>query len=330
MISLPMRQVLPGILLACALAAVVGTATLWLGFALTGAIVPAMVLGMASRLFWHRVDRFQAGLALTARLGLQVAIVLLGLRISFAQVGIMGWSGAATMIILVGATLAFTLILGRFLGVDKGLSGLLAAGTSICGASAVLAANTVVQARNEDAVYSVACVSLLGTMSVLILPSLGQALGLPVTDIGLWIGGTVHEIGQVAAAAAQLGPEGLDMATLSKLERVALLAPVVTVWAMVAKGTPLNEMRLRHFLAVPWFLIGFVLAMALTSFVPLPKPVLDGATLTATALMLVALGAMGLRSDPRQILACGLRPLLLAVAAWIFITLLGLLLVVVL
>ena len=120
------------------------------------------------------------------------------------------------------------------IGVDRKLSQLIAAGTSICGASAVIATNTVTEAHDEDVAYAVACVTVFGSIAMFVYPLLPGLLHLDAHAYGLWAGASIHEIAQVMAAAYQDGQQAGDAAAIAKLSRVAMLAPVVIVLGILA------------------------------------------------------------------------------------------------
>jgi uncharacterized integral membrane protein (TIGR00698 family) len=214
------------------------------------------------------------------------------------------------------------LALGARLGVDSRLAQLIAAGTSICGASAVLATNTVVGAKEEDVSYALACVSLFGTAAVFVFPAMSHALGLSAEYYGLWAGASIHEIGQVAAAAQAGTPAG-DVAMVAKLSRVALLAPtILLLWVMKGRQTPDRGGALP--VVFPWFLLGF-LALMLVGSTDLVSGELRGfGAQVAVALLAVALAALGLDLDVRKLRSHGWRPLLLAAVASIFIAIMTL------
>ncbi len=125
------------------------------------------------------------------------------------------------------ATFAFTIWTGKWLGVAPKLAQLIAAGTSICGASAVIATNTVTSADDEDVAYSVACVTVFGSVAMFSYPLLRGLVHLDPQSFGLWAGASIHEIAQVVAAAFQDGQKAGEFGTIAKLSRVMLLAPMV-------------------------------------------------------------------------------------------------------
>ena len=165
---------------------------------------------------------------------LRLAIMLLGFQLSLHQIQQVGGIGFLIVATTLVCTFLFTVWLGKMLGVDPKLTELLAAGTSICGASAVVATNTVTDGTDEDVAYAIAVVTALGTASVVLYPLASAAMAMPASSYGLWTGASIHEIAQVIAAAFQGGPVSAQYGTISKLSRVMLLAPVVFLLGYLA------------------------------------------------------------------------------------------------
>lgn len=265
-----------------------------------------MLLGVAVRTAIGERPGLKPGVRVSTQLLLRAAIVLLGLQVSLAEIAALGWGAALVCVSAVAATWVFTVRLGERFGVAPGLVRLIAAGTSICGASAVAAANTVVREGEERAAYAVAMVTLFGTIAMLAYPAANLLLGLPPEVFGLWAGASIHEVGQVVAAALASGPGAIDAATIGKLLRVLMLAPLV-LW--LARSFPAaGEARV----APPWFILGFLACVLLNSAAPLPVAAQDLAQTAATVLLAVAMAGLGLTADLRHAFAQGPRPMALA------------------
>jgi uncharacterized integral membrane protein (TIGR00698 family) len=263
---------------------------------------------------------------------LRLAIILLGLQLTAQQVVAVGATGGAVVISTLVATFLFTSWLGRLLGVDRKLAQLIAAGTSICGASAVIATNTVTDAPDEDVAYAVACVTVFGSLAMFIYPVFPGLLHLSAHAYGLWAGSSIHEIAQVVAAAYQDGHQAGDFATIAKLTRVMMLAPVVITLGVMAQGglrrgdTDRGKER-GNPVPLPWFVLGFIALVVVNSLVTIPaQPKTVIVTLT-TFLLSAALAAMGLETDIAKLRLKGLRPLLLGFAAFAFISLFSFMLI---
>jgi uncharacterized integral membrane protein (TIGR00698 family) len=315
-------------------------AAIWPGLVLTGVIAGAgfalrelpgfglfspMILSIVAGIVFHNVigtpARAKAGVVFSLRRILRFAIILLGLQLTAQQVIEVGATGIAVIALTLVATFLFTTWLGRLLGVDRKLSQLIAAGTSICGASAVIATNTVTQAHDEDVAYAVACVTVFGSIAMFAYPLLPVFLHLDARAFGLWSGASIHEIAQVVAAAFQDGKQAGEFATIAKLSRVMMLAPTVIVLGLLAvrQASRHGHAHSRAKPPLPWFVLGFVALVIVNSVVTVP-PQARAVIVPATAFLLsMALAAMGLETDIAKLKAKGVRPFLLGLSAFIFI-----------
>lgn len=315
---------LPGLLACAAIAAAAVGLNALPGLAAASPLILAILLGIGLRALGRGLPAaLVPGIKASLRSVLRAGIVLLGLQLTVSQVLAVGGAGLLLVAATLAATFAVTLWLGRLLGVDRALTELIAAGTSVCGASAVIAANTVSDGSDEDVAYAVAGVTVFGTLAMLAYPWLGEALGLAPAAYGLWTGATVHEVAQVVAAGFQVGVEAGEVATVAKLSRVILLAPVVLVlgWMAVRRreaGAPGGRVP------APWFVGGFLVMIVLNSLEAVP-PAVHGPAVAATPFLLaMGMAAMGLETDVRRLAAKGLRPLALAAGASLFIAAAGL------
>ena len=302
-------SILPGLLLT---AAVVALAFLlrenrWL--AVLSPLILAILIGVAVRNTVGVPAAALPGMQFALRRLLRLGIVALGLQLTLGQVLQVGAYGLATIVIGLASTYAFTVAAGRWLGVEPGLSRLIATGTAICGASAVLAANAVKPQKDEDIAYAVAAVTIFGTLAMVLFPMLGASLA--PRDYGLWTGASIHEVAQVVAAGAQGGAEAAAFATIAKLTRVALLAPMILLMAAGGGGAGRAPF--------PWFVLGFLAMVALASSGLVPHEMTKASVPLTQALLAAGLAAMGLQTDLGQMKAKGLRPLLLGALASIFI-----------
>ncbi|WP_159016244.1 YeiH family protein [Cognatiluteimonas profundi] len=311
---------LPGLLLVAAITALAYALRQIPGIGLLSPMILAIVIGTVFHNTMSTPLRAKPGVQFSMRRLLRIAIVLLGLQLTFAQLVAVGGRGMAIIATTLVATFLFTRWLGARLGVERKLAELIAAGTSICGASAVIATNTVTRGSDEDVAYAVACVTVFGSLAMFVLPLLAGVLQLDAHAFGLWSGASIHEIAQVVAAAFQRGQQAGEFGTIAKLSRVMLLAPVVLTlgWRAARSGTGGGDAA-RNTVPVPWFVIGFVALAAINSLVTIPAPVLHWMALLTTILLTMALAAMGLETDIRKLRAKGLRPFALGALAWLFI-----------
>ncbi|WGD28526.1 YeiH family protein [Ancylobacter sp. WKF20] len=311
-------NVLPGLVLTAAIAAAAFGLRQVPGLQLFSPLILAILLGMALHNLVGTPVLAKPGVTFTLRRILRAAIVLLGLQLTAAQIVEVGLAGVAVIALTLVATFLFTVRLGRLLGVDAPLAQLIAAGTSICGASAVIATNTVTRAPDEDVAYAVACVTVFGSIAMFLYPLLPGLLHLTPRAYGLWAGASIHEVAQVVAAAYQDGQAAGEFGTIAKLTRVMMLAPVVlTLGFLASRRAGAGTEAARP--PVPWFVLGFIAMIAFNSVVAVPAEMKTALVGLTTFLLSMALAAMGLETDIARLRAKGLRPLLLGLAAFAFV-----------
>jgi uncharacterized integral membrane protein (TIGR00698 family) len=319
--------VVPGLLLTGGIAAAAFGLRALPGLSLLSPMILSIFIGIA----FHNVIRTpavaKAGVTFSLRRILRLAIILLGLQLTAQQVIAVGGTGLAVIVATLLSTFLFTTWVGRLLGVDAKLTQLIAAGTSICGASAVIATNTVTDGSDEDVAYAVACVTVFGSIAMFSYPLLVGVLHLDPHAYGLWAGSSIHEIAQVVAAAYQDGTQAGDSATIAKLTRVMMLAPVVISLGLLVRLRGGKGGKAGAKVPAPWFVVGFIALIVLNSFVTVPTEIKAPVGMVTTFGLSMALAAMGLETDIRKLRAEGLRPLLLGLIAFFFISGFSLLLI---
>lgn len=260
-----------------------------------------------------------SGIALSGKRLLRIAVALLGLQISFAQLSQIGLIGIVLAALVLSMTFVATLYLGRMLGVDRKLTQLIAAGTSVCGASAIAAASATIRGDDEDVAYAVACITLFGTIAMFGFPLIGSIADLQPLDYGLWIGLSVHEVAQVVGAGYQSGVEAGDIAVVTKLSRVVLLAPLIVCMSLLLvkrdKGGPLGKKAPL----IPFFVVGFLVLALLNSIEIVPSLLRDPLVSLTPIMLTAAMAALGLGTNVSKLRSRGWPPLILAGIASIFI-----------
>lgn len=307
---------LPGLAMACAVAIVALLTKEVPYISLINPIVLAVIFGMILSSIFGVTDAARPGLTLAAKFLLRISIVFLGLQITLFE---LVQVGAAAIVICAAAlisTFFFTKWLGHRLGVDAGLTELLAAGTAVCGASAILATNTVTRARDGDVAYSLGCITVFGTLSIIVYPLIMRALEMPQDLYGFWAGASIHEVAQVVAAAFQGGPEAAHIATIVKLARVLMLAPLIL---MIGYRRSRNGLTSAKIPLLPWFIVGFIALVVLGSVIEISPRARYLAASTTSTLFTIALAALGLLTHLQTVTARGWKPLLVGAAAWAFI-----------
>ncbi|HKH07614.1 MAG TPA: putative sulfate exporter family transporter [Agromyces sp.] len=311
---------MPGLLLAASAAVIAWLAHLALPLVplLTAAVALGIVVGQVPALRPALTGSLAPGLQLAARQLLRIGIVLLGLKLSLIDIAELGWVTILTTIAVVVLTFVGTMGLGRALGLPGHQPLLVASGFSICGASAIGAMGAAVRARDEEQAVPVALVTLCGTLAIAVLPALWHPLGLSATGFGHWVGAGVHDVGQVIATAQIAGTAALAVAVVVKLTRVLMLAPMVAITVAVERRRATDAPGPRPAI-VPLFVAGFLAAVLLNTFVPLPEWVLTGADVLQTALLAMALFALGASIRFSELVSTGWRALVVGLTSWVLI-----------
>lgn len=315
-------SLLPGVVLTAAIAAMALMLRNIIGVAAMSPMILSLVIGLVLHNVIALPSQTSPGVTFSLKQILRLGIILLGLQVTVFEILQLGGAAFAVTGLTLAATFLVIRYAGPLFGVDRPLSELIAAGTAICGASAVIAANTVSKGSDEDVAYAVACVSILGSAAMLIYPLLAQPLGLDALSFGLWTGATIHEVAQVAGAAFQHSEAAGQFGTVSKLTRVLMLAPLILSMAAIRDIGRGTDSRVRS--QMPWFVLGFILLVIFNSVVDLPRSLNENAASVTAFLLSMALAAMGLQIDISKLRAKGLRPLMLGIFGWLFIAVFGL------
>ncbi len=325
MVPVAPRTLLPGL----ALAAMLSVLAWWIahlpGLAALGALGIALLLGLAWRTLVGLPAAALPGTTFAARTLLRLGVVLLGVRLDF---GLLWHSGPRVLVVdllVVGLGLVVIERLGNALGLDRGLRLAVAVGSCICGASAIAAAAPVIGADEDDVSIAVGIVSLLGTLGVLGFALLAPVLGLSVPRYGLLAGSTLHEVAQVLAAGAAHGGAALDLATVTKLTRVALLAPTLLVIGGVLRRRDRRRVA-AHVIPdatprpplLPGFLLGFLAVGVAHSLGWVPEPAAGVLRSASAWAMTAAMAGIGLAVDLRVVRRLGGSAVGLALAGFAF------------
>jgi uncharacterized integral membrane protein (TIGR00698 family) len=267
------------------------------------AMLFALLIGMAFN-FLAMDARAEPGIQFASRTLLRVGVALLGLRLTFEDVSQLGWTPVAGVVGLLVLTVLAGVAIARALG-RPGSFGLLSGGAvAICGASAALAIAAVLPKRHireEDVLFTVVGVTALSTVAMVIYPVLFGALGLSEIEIGYLIGATIHDVAQVVGAGYSVGETAGDIATFTKLQRVALLPVVLIAVALVYRREAGGGIGL------PWFVVVFTALMLLRNLAPLPEPLLAAVNEASRFLLITAIAALGVKTSLAQMFAQGPR-----------------------
>ncbi|MEM8572346.1 MAG: putative sulfate exporter family transporter [Pseudomonadota bacterium] len=265
------------------------------------------------------------GIALAAKTLLRVGVALLGLRISFDMVGALGWPIVVMVVLMVPATIVFGVFVARPFGFSYRFAFLSSGAVAICGASAALAIAAILpkDSKSDDRlVFTVVGVTILSTVAMILYPIIGRVLGFGDVTAGIYIGATIHDVAQVVGAGFSISPEAGKTATLVKLLRVAMLAPVVVLAAILLRRMAAVETSGARPPLIPGFVLAFIILATINSTVELPLTIVVLAADASGWLLLTAIAAVGLKTKPAEIMKVGRLAAALLVAETLFLAIL--------
>ena len=274
-------------------------------------------------------ESFKPGIIFSLKKILRIAIVFLGFRLTFQNVAEVGLEGLILDTFIVISTFLLGVWVSRkFFGLDSQMSYLIASGSSICGASAVLATAPVVKAEMHHAAMAVATVTIFGTIAMFIYPIVykaGLTLGFDDLLYGLWTGATVHEVAQVVAAGFAVSEEAGNTATIAKLTRVMMLAPLLIALSFfLAKkhATHGAGVTLRD-IPIPYFVFGFIAMVGINSLNIIPENIVHYINVIDGFLLTVAMAAMGIETNIHKIKGVGMKPIYAALIIFLYLFFIG-------
>lgn len=290
-------------------------------------LVLAILLGAAVRTAWTPDVRFKAGIDFSAKTLLEAAVVLLGASVSAATLSSLGVSFVVGVLLLVVVGIVVGFGVGRALGLNPRMALLVACGNAICGNSAIAAVAPVIDADGEEVAASIAFTAVLGVIVVLALPLLGGLIHLNGLQYGALAGLTVYAVPQVLAAAAPFGAVATQTGTVVKLVRVLMLGPVILALSLIFRDRAPTAAKPGLHRLLPWFIIGFLVMIALRSFDLIPQAALAPMAAASGLLTIVAMAALGLQTDIRAVARAGGRVVAAVILSLGALVLLALLLI---
>lgn len=316
------KRIAPGVALSFTVAAASMTVQR-LELAATGrapleALVIAILMGIAVRTLWRPGPLWAEGARFSGHEILEFAVMLLGASLSFATISAAGPRLILGIVLVVVSSIASSYAICRLLDLTPRMAVLVACGNSICGNSAIATIAPVIGAEGKDVAASISFTAFLGVALALGLPMLGPTLGLDHAQYGVFAGMTSYAVPQVLAATLPVSLISQQIGTVVKLVRVLMLAPVVLFFSLAGpRLLPNDDMReekhrrpqltLSIFRFVPWFIIGFLLLAGARSLGAIPMPLARNAAAAANVLTVVAMAALGLAVDLRDLKHVGAR-----------------------
>lgn len=292
-------------------------------------LIISIILGVLIGNLVKFPETFKPGIIFSLKKILRLAIIFLGFRLTFQNVAEVGLEGLIVdTIMLVSTFLVGVWVSRKIFGLDNEMSYLIASGSSICGASAVLATAPVVKAEMHHAAMAVATVTIFGTTAMFVYPLVYKAgLLLDFNDLtyGIWTGATVHEVAQVVAAGFAISDSAGNTATIAKLTRVMMLAPlliILSIYLAKKHSTHGAGVTLRD-IPIPWFVFGFIAMVGVNSLNVIPTNAVHYINVVDTFLLTVAMGAMGIETNINKVKGVGMKPIYSALVIFLFLFFVG-------
>ena len=294
-------------------------------------VILAIVIGLLVNVLAPYLRPYlSAGAGFALKRLLRFGIVMLGLGLSLPAVVKAGGSSLAIIVVCVGLALLVTAWLGRAMGIADKLATLIAVGTGICGATAIVAAAPAIDANEDDVCYSIAVITVFGVLAIFLYPLIGGFLALTDAQFGTWAGIAVHETAQVVAAGFAYSDAAGKIATVVKLTRTTLLAPLVLFLATrQARRAAGSGKKINVKSMIPWFIAGFLglalvrsvgdAALAGSGFAAAWTTIKTWVNYVAKLFIVTAMAGVGLSCSLEVFRTTGVKPLLIGLAASVLV-----------
>ncbi|MEM7732372.1 MAG: putative sulfate exporter family transporter [Pseudomonadota bacterium] len=287
----------------------------------TPAMLMALLLGIAVS-FLSEEGRAVEGISFAAKTILRLGVALLGIRISASLLVGLGWELVVLVVGSVLLTIAFGFAVARYFGSAWRFAFLTSGSVAICGASAAMAISAILpqdKRSEERLIFTVVGVTLLSTIAMIAYPILVKTLDLTDLEGGVFLGGTIHDVAQVVGAGFSISESTGDTATLVKLIRVAMLAPIVVVAAILIRSYAESDVSGDRPPILPTFVVGFLVLAFISSTLPVPPVITDAVSAASRWFLLIAIAAVGMKTNLKQVLSVGPAAIALIVVETIFI-----------
>ncbi len=271
----------------------------------------ALVIGLVfAQIFTHPFQKYNHR---ATQLLLQFSVVGLGFGMNVAVALQTGKEGIMFTTVSILGTLGLGYLLGKILKVESKTSHLISSGTAICGGSAIAAISKVLHSEEKETSVALVTVFILNSAALFIFPPLGHYLNLSQHQFGIWAAIAIHDTSSVVGAASKYGDQALQIATTVKLLRALWIAPLAIATAIAFK-------QKSGGVKIPYFIVLFVVAMIVGTYVPLIQPIIPYATIAAKKGLTLTLFLIGSGSSYKVLKSVGFRPMLQGVILWIFIS----------
>lgn len=284
---------------------------------LISAGVFALLLGMFLNPIIAKSDIYNDGMSFVSKRLLKLSIILMGTTLSFAQVFQVGKYSLFVMSFTLLAAFGGGYLLGKLFKMNWKLSGLISAGTGICGGSAIAAIAPTIDAKNNDIAYAISATFIFDIVMVVLFPLAGKYFGMSDLGFGLWTGTAVNDTSSVVAAGYAFSDAAGSFSLIVKLTRTLSIVPAVLIFSYVNEKLNLSKTSEENLekkkvdlkKIFPWFIIIFLIIVAIKSLGFIPNSLSDNISILSKFLMVMALGAIGLSTNFKEVSKSGFLPM---------------------
>ena len=281
-------------------------------------LIIGILLGMlyANTLRRRQPSSWDGGIKFCSKRMLRLGIILYGFRLTFQDVTAVGLASIIVDAIIVVGTISIGLLVGRLMKMDRGITLLTSVGSAICGAAAVLGAESAIRTKAYKTAVAVSTVVIFGTLSMFVYPVLYRngVFDLSPEQMGIFAGSTIHEVAHVVGAGNAMGESVSSTAIIVKMIRVMMLVPVLLIltWSVARAIAKSGEEGEKGKINIPWFAILFLVVIAFNSFDLLPSSVVQFINVFDTFLLTMAMTALGAETSIEKFKKAGAKPFVLA------------------
>ncbi|AGY75849.1 YeiH family protein [Clostridium autoethanogenum] len=291
-------------------------------FSIIGSPVIGILFGMILA-FWKRPSYFNEGITYTAKKLLQYSIILMGFGMNLFNVFKVGKQTILLMTFTLTAAFITAYIVGKLLKINGKTATLIGVGSSICGGSAIAATAPVINANEQEVAHSISTIFLFNAIAAFLFPFLGHLFGMSNQCFGLWAGTAVNDTSSVVAAGYSYSNAAGNLAVIVKLTRTLAIVPITLVLAIYTSKKEAKNKEGSYSLSkiFPWFVLGFVAASVISTFIPLPAVFTTFLSQVGKFIIVMAMVSVGLNTNIIKLVKNGLSPILLGFICWIVLAL---------
>ncbi|MDD0824303.1 YeiH family protein [Mannheimia sp. AT1] len=287
------------------------------------ALILAILSGfLIGNIVYRRLEsQIAVGVNFAKGILLRLGIILYGFNLTMQDIQLVGVNAIVTDAIMLISTFFVTCLLGIYLlKIDKQIVYLTATGCSICGAAAILGAQSVVKADSHKVSVSIGLIVIFGSIAMFLYPTLySLALGLTDKQFGIYIGSSIHEVAQVYSAGKMISPELADVAVISKMIRVLMLAPFLILLSFYLQRSEQGTYQFK----MPWFALLFIVMALINSTGWIPADIVRFLSQISAVLLMMAMAAMGITTQLSTLKQAGFQPLLLGLMSFLWLVIGG-------